>query len=142
MPKAVEGAHLPDTHYGYGIIRPYSALTADIPAGPAQGPLANPEAAGSSAPSGAPQGLPPGPVTNVAGGARHGSGLLVGALVAGAGLLLIVLIIVVVASRRRCPQPAPVQSLFIGTGAMEAASVNSGRNGSLLQRGCAHRRPG
>ncbi|MET9832331.1 type VII secretion-associated serine protease mycosin [Streptomyces sp. NPDC006385] len=30
----------PDEEYGYGIIRPYAALTMDIPKGPKQGPLA------------------------------------------------------------------------------------------------------
>lgn len=30
----------PDDEYGYGIIRPYAALTRDIPKGPKQGPLA------------------------------------------------------------------------------------------------------
>ncbi|GAA3074895.1 type VII secretion-associated serine protease mycosin [Streptomyces glomeratus] len=30
----------PDEEYGYGIIRPYKALTMDIPAGPKEGPLA------------------------------------------------------------------------------------------------------
>ncbi|MCF1596630.1 type VII secretion-associated serine protease mycosin [Streptomyces muensis] len=31
---------VPDEQYGYGIIRPYAALTKDIPKGPKQGPLA------------------------------------------------------------------------------------------------------
>lgn len=31
---------VPDEEYGYGIIRPYAALTRDIPKGPKQGPLA------------------------------------------------------------------------------------------------------
>ncbi|MFF3908464.1 type VII secretion-associated serine protease mycosin [Streptomyces sp. NPDC001848] len=31
---------VPDEQYGYGIIRPYAALTEDIPKGPKQGPLA------------------------------------------------------------------------------------------------------
>ncbi|RPE34524.1 S8 family serine peptidase [Kitasatospora cineracea] len=33
-------SQLPDSRYGYGVIRPYEALTADIPTGSAQGPLA------------------------------------------------------------------------------------------------------
>ncbi|MFK0194701.1 S8 family serine peptidase [Kitasatospora sp. NPDC090308] len=40
---------LPDSHYGYGVVRPYQALTANVPAGSAQGPLA--AAAGAAAPS-------------------------------------------------------------------------------------------
>ncbi|MER8185438.1 S8 family serine peptidase [Kitasatospora sp. NPDC094015] len=38
----LEGAHLPDQRYGYGVLRPYEALTQEIPAGPVQGPLARP----------------------------------------------------------------------------------------------------
>lgn len=33
------GGETPDPRYGYGFIRPYSALTEDIPAGPVNGPL-------------------------------------------------------------------------------------------------------
>ncbi|MEU3493920.1 S8 family serine peptidase [Kitasatospora cineracea] len=40
-------SQLPDSHYGYGTIQPYKALTANVPAGSAQGPLA----AGAAAPS-------------------------------------------------------------------------------------------
>lgn len=36
----------PDDHYGYGMIRPYRALTEDIPAGPKNGPLTAPKGAG------------------------------------------------------------------------------------------------
>ncbi|MEV4614034.1 S8 family serine peptidase [Kitasatospora sp. NPDC049258] len=45
----LEGAHLPDQRYGYGVLRPYEALTQEIPAGPVQGPLARPAAAATTA---------------------------------------------------------------------------------------------
>ncbi|MEU9128580.1 S8 family serine peptidase [Kitasatospora sp. NPDC048540] len=47
---SLQGAHLPDQRFGYGILRPLEALTQQIPAGPADGPLARPVAA--TAPAG------------------------------------------------------------------------------------------
>ena len=43
-----EGLKAPDEKYGYGIVRPYSALTMDIPAGPKKNPLGQLEAASVS----------------------------------------------------------------------------------------------
>ncbi|WP_367434924.1 type VII secretion-associated serine protease mycosin [Streptomyces celluloflavus] len=40
LPEGKKELRLPDAHYGYGFIKPYSALTKDIPAGPKNGPLA------------------------------------------------------------------------------------------------------
>ncbi|MFB7663692.1 S8 family serine peptidase [Kitasatospora sp. NPDC056138] len=48
VPPSLQGAKLPDPHFGYGIVRPYEALTQDIPAGSAQGPLAKPAGDGDS----------------------------------------------------------------------------------------------
>ncbi|WP_407549593.1 S8 family serine peptidase [Streptomyces sp. Pv4-95] len=39
LPPGEKGLKLPDPHYGYGFIRPFKALTADIPAGSKSGPL-------------------------------------------------------------------------------------------------------
>ncbi|MFH8557975.1 type VII secretion-associated serine protease mycosin [Streptomyces celluloflavus] len=39
LPKDKKDLKLPDARYGYGFIKPYSALTKDIPAGPKNGPL-------------------------------------------------------------------------------------------------------
>ncbi|MFB1043692.1 type VII secretion-associated serine protease mycosin [Streptomyces chrestomyceticus] len=41
----------PDAYYGFGVIRPYDALTKDIPAGPKNGPLKAPTAQGQEQPS-------------------------------------------------------------------------------------------
>ncbi|MEV5599090.1 type VII secretion-associated serine protease mycosin [Streptomyces sp. NPDC052496] len=51
LPSAASGA-APDAYYGYGVIRPYDALTKNIPAGPKNGPLKAPEAQGQEQPSG------------------------------------------------------------------------------------------
>ncbi|MEU7160123.1 type VII secretion-associated serine protease mycosin [Streptomyces chrestomyceticus] len=50
FPSAASGT-APDAYYGYGIIRPYDALTKDIPAGPKNGPLKAPTAQGQEQPS-------------------------------------------------------------------------------------------
>ncbi|WP_307805682.1 S8 family serine peptidase [Streptomyces chrestomyceticus] len=43
MAPSNQNLSLPDPHYGHGFIRPLRALTADLPAGPANGPLKVPE---------------------------------------------------------------------------------------------------
>lgn len=51
LPESIKGAKLPDKHYGYGFIRPYRALTEDIPAGSKNGPLPAPSASSEGAPA-------------------------------------------------------------------------------------------
>ncbi|MFL5997360.1 MAG: S8 family serine peptidase [Streptomyces sp.] len=49
LPASVKGLSLPDEKYGYGTIRPFAALTQDIPAGSKYGPLAVPRSGSPSA---------------------------------------------------------------------------------------------
>jgi type VII secretion-associated serine protease mycosin len=56
LPASAKGISLPDEKYGYGTIRPFAALTQDIPTGSKYGPLAvpgsgSPSAAASAGPS-------------------------------------------------------------------------------------------
>ncbi|MFR9674645.1 type VII secretion-associated serine protease mycosin [Streptomyces sp. TR02-1] len=46
-----ENAKLPDEKFGYGIVRPFRAVTYDIPAGPEEGPLAQSSQGGAAASS-------------------------------------------------------------------------------------------
>ncbi|KWW98202.1 hypothetical protein TH66_18320 [Carbonactinospora thermoautotrophica] len=95
-----------DEYYGYGIVYPYRALTADIPDGPRENPLLN--RPGVTWPSGyTPQ---------AAGdqGARDESsagGVLVVLALAGLGVLVLVVVLVVVVlvrrSGRKGPPPGP-----------------------------------
>ncbi|MFC8719951.1 S8 family serine peptidase [Kitasatospora sp. NPDC057198] len=117
VPGALQGAKLPDPRYGYGILSPYDALTADIPAGPPQGPLGGPYAKASSGGEVTPAATPSAgtaPKGGGAGAASAGSGLHEMAkddgpgagllVVAGGGavlLLLLVLLVVVLVSRSR-----------------------------------------
>lgn len=52
LPDSAEGISLPDERYGYGVIRPFAALTEDIPAGSRYGPLKITEDEPSAAASG------------------------------------------------------------------------------------------
>lgn len=52
LPAYARGIALPDEKYGYGSIRPFAALTEDIPAGSKYGPLKPPVADGSRRVSG------------------------------------------------------------------------------------------
>ncbi|MGW1789954.1 type VII secretion-associated serine protease mycosin [Streptomyces tubercidicus] len=51
LPEPMKRAKLPDKQYGYGFIRPYRALTEDIPTGSKNGPLPAPSASSSAPPS-------------------------------------------------------------------------------------------
>ncbi|WP_104820861.1 S8 family serine peptidase [Kitasatospora sp. MMS16-BH015] len=113
VPSALKGAKLPDTHYGYGILRPYEALTQDIPTGPAQGPLAKPTGAvdgsattqGGVAPTGATPDSPTPPKLVSSG--KSTSGLMIGAGIGLVVLIVLVVVIILVARRKKTPPPAP-----------------------------------
>ncbi|WP_241844560.1 S8 family serine peptidase [Kitasatospora sp. CB01950] len=107
---------LPDERYGYGVVRPYEALTMDIPAGPAQGPLALPAGVkdggsspaasagataggGSSADPGAGSG-DPAAVPELKQSSSSTMPLILGGL-GGVVVLLVVIIAIVVANGRR-----------------------------------------
>ncbi|MEU2626579.1 S8 family serine peptidase [Kitasatospora sp. NPDC007106] len=104
VPASASGAKLPDPHFGYGVIRPYEALTMDIPAGSKEGPLTAP--GGAAAPGAASDAPVSQPVTktSVFGG-------ITPLMVLGALAVVVVLLVVVIAAAtrsRRRPQAAPV----------------------------------
>ncbi|GAA2798420.1 hypothetical protein GCM10010441_24380 [Kitasatospora paracochleata] len=122
VPAALQGAKLPDAHYGYGILRPYEALTQNIAAGPEQGPLAAVAgtASGSSPTAGATSGggsqptdgLPSLP--GVTHGASSDTSLTFGGLFAAIGavvaIVIIAIIVLAIKGRRRRPAgPVPPQ---------------------------------
>ncbi|MFJ5926274.1 S8 family serine peptidase [Kitasatospora sp. NPDC092948] len=108
---------LPDAHYGYGVVRPYEALTMDIPAGSAQGPLALPAGvndggsspaagAGATAGDGSPADPGAGPgdpaaVPELKQSSNSAVPLILGVIGGAVVLLIVVLAIVATASRRR-----------------------------------------
>lgn len=99
LPKSVKGLKLPDEHYGYGFIRPYSALTENIPPGSKNGPLPAPS---PSSP------VTPGPSPAGSNSSSDGlSPLVVVAAVACLGVLGIVVVVAVVWHRRRRPVVSP-----------------------------------
>ncbi|GAA2241982.1 hypothetical protein GCM10010430_24460 [Kitasatospora cystarginea] len=109
VPPSLQGAELPDPHYGFGIIQPYEALTQDIPDGPAQGPLAKPagangagdggQASDVSSPGATGPGLA-GPQT-VEPATHSKASTIIFAAGGGVVLLLVVIAVIVAVSRRR-----------------------------------------
>ncbi|MFI1155181.1 S8 family serine peptidase [Streptomyces sioyaensis] len=109
LPPGQENLKLPDPHYGYGIIRPYSALTKDVATGSKNGPLRIPKDASSAGKDGSNA-----PGASSIGGDQASdqkdSGLGAGAIVGiAAGVLVVVAIIVIIAvrskNRRNGPPP-------------------------------------
>ncbi|GAB7030642.1 S8 family serine peptidase [Streptomyces sp. NPDC021749] len=100
LPPGKEGMKLPDPHYGYGFIKPYSALTKDIPAGSKNGPLKTPKTEPSTA-GGATVAGSTGGGNEQANGQKE-SGLGMGAIAGIAvGVLVVVGIIVLVVVRQK-----------------------------------------
>ncbi|MCZ2524342.1 S8 family serine peptidase [Streptomyces sp. HB2AG] len=99
LPEDLQGQSLPDERYGYGIIRPYRALTEDIPAGPKQGPLKTPSAAVTDESAAATAGNDG--KTEEALAERNSRTNTILAVVGGGLLLLVAAVVVVVVVRRR-----------------------------------------
>lgn len=105
LPKGQENLQLPDPHYGYGFIRPYSALTQDIPAGSKNGPLKTPKTDPAAGTGGA---TAPGASGGDQAGEKKDSGLGTGAIVGiAAGVLVVVAIIVIVVARKKNGRNGP-----------------------------------
>ncbi|MFI0709993.1 type VII secretion-associated serine protease mycosin [Streptomyces inhibens] len=100
LPQSAKGLKLPDKHYGYGFIRPYSALTEDIPAGSKNGPLPAPSASSSAPATPAPSADPGAPST-----ADRSTYVIWG--VAGVVVLGLLTVLAVVIVKRRRPVVPP-----------------------------------
>ncbi|MCZ2524343.1 type VII secretion-associated serine protease mycosin [Streptomyces sp. HB2AG] len=100
LPEDMQGKKLPDERYGYGIIRPYRALTEDIPAGPKQGPLKTPSAAVAEE-SAAAAAAEEKQKAEEAVAERNSRTNTILAVVGGGLLLLVAAVVVVVVVRRR-----------------------------------------
>ncbi|WP_323375540.1 type VII secretion-associated serine protease mycosin [Streptomyces alkaliterrae] len=95
------GVSAPDERYGYGVIRPYEALTADIPAGPKNGPLKDPEQVDGV--------QPPGTAPTADDSGSDSTAAILG-FVGFLGILTAVIVVVVLLvkrSRRRRNTPPP-----------------------------------
>ncbi|WP_371497309.1 S8 family serine peptidase [Kitasatospora sp. NBC_00374] len=101
----LQGAHLPDQRYGYGILRPYEALTQTIPPGPAEGPLARPVAADTTAAPGATTGRHH--AAPVGGASASGGGLSLGLLYLAIPAAIVAVPALLRRLRARTPTPEP-----------------------------------
>lgn len=106
IPEDKPNLKLPDPHYGYGFIKPYSALTKNVPAGPKDGPFPALSGGTSSDPSSAAGNNATGPKISSQKGLSAPFIILIA--VVGVALLAIVVVIVLVAkkkNRRNGPPP-------------------------------------
>ncbi|UQA92767.1 S8 family serine peptidase [Streptomyces halobius] len=113
LPKGKEDLKLPAPDYGYGVIRPYSALTQEIPAGSKNGPLKTPK----TDPTGG--ATAPGASGGDQASEKEDSGLGTGAIVGiAAGVLVVVAIIaiVIVVARKKNGRNGPPPGGYGGPG--------------------------
>ncbi|MEU8782615.1 type VII secretion-associated serine protease mycosin [Streptomyces sp. NPDC048637] len=103
LPDSVTGAKLPDKHYGYGFIRPHSALTEDIPVGSKNGPL--PDASAGPPASAAPAAPPGG--SDASSSEDRGAAYVIWGVVGVVALGLVTVLAVVIVKRRRTVVPPP-----------------------------------
>ncbi|GAA1370586.1 type VII secretion-associated serine protease mycosin [Streptomyces beijiangensis] len=100
-PAGTASATKADEFYGYGIIRPYMALTMDIPAGPKEGPLAQaPTATKSEAAPGSGKSDAPNTKDSASSSDSSSSGSLI-AIVGGIAAVVVIGIVIAVILRRR-----------------------------------------
>lgn len=104
-PDTREPKKIPDDELGYGGIRPYSALTKNMPAGPAQGALLQPSTSADDATKDDNEAAEPKP----SGQPRSSTGLLIaiGGGVAAVAVVGIVLAVALSSRNRPCTAPSP-----------------------------------
>lgn len=142
LPPGQENLKLPDPHYGYGIVRPYSALTKDVPTGSKNGPLRIPKAAPSAGKDG-----PNAPGASSSGGdqasEQKGSGLGTGAIVGiAAGGLVVVAIIVIIAVRSKNRRNGPPPGGPGGYGGPGGPGFAGQQPGPYQQQPAPYQQPG
>ncbi|MFF7699207.1 S8 family serine peptidase [Streptomyces lydicus] len=105
-PDGKTGIKSPDPKYGYGVIRPYRALSENIPAGPKNGPLTMPKDSEPSAGAGA--NAPGEKPAASSGDEKSGlSPLMIVGIGLGVIVVLGIVIAVIVASKKRRNGPPP-----------------------------------
>ncbi|AWN29824.1 S8 family serine peptidase [Streptomyces sp. NEAU-S7GS2] len=114
-PDGKTGVTSPDPKYGYGVIRPYRALSEDIPDGSKNGPLAMPKDSEPSAGAGADA---PGNEAQESASDKAGSlsPLALAGMALGVVVVLGIVIGVVVAAKKRRNGPPPGGTGFGGPG--------------------------
>jgi type VII secretion-associated serine protease mycosin len=111
LPESKKGIKLPDPYYGYGIIRPYSALTEDIPAGPKNGPLKMPKTSEEPGANGSDA------ASNQAEPEEKGLSTASMVIIGLGALAVVAIIVVVLALRNRRNGPPPGGPGDFGSGA-------------------------
>ncbi|UGY93909.1 S8 family serine peptidase [Streptomyces gobiensis] len=95
LPDDMKDAKLPDEYYGYGFIKPWSALKLDISVGPEQGPLPMPKSLDDGLPK---PSTGDGPTPSIL---ERGITLIAPFVLGAVVILVIVVLVIVMRSRRR-----------------------------------------
>ncbi|MER5947725.1 S8 family serine peptidase [Streptomyces sp. NPDC001904] len=115
LPASAKGTSLPDEHYGYGFIKPYSALTENIPAGSKNGPLridelnsaiAKDKGGTASAPSSSSSSEAASGSSDSSDSSGMSPGVIIG-IVAGALVVLVIIVVVVRSKKNNGSGPPP-----------------------------------
>ncbi|ARF57725.1 S8 family peptidase [Streptomyces gilvosporeus] len=107
---------LPDQHYGYGFIKPYSALTKNVPAGPKDGPF--PALKGQGGASGNPSSATAGNDDSAA-KINSDKGMSTGAIigiVGGVVVILVIILVVVLVAKKKNGRNGPPPGGYGGPG--------------------------
>ncbi|OEU85947.1 hypothetical protein DB35_11240 [Streptomyces abyssalis] len=97
---------LPDEKFGYGVVRPYRAVTYDIPAGPEAGPLEQPDKPADSAAGDTDTGSSSSEASNGWMFALGPPIVVIGiVLVLVVGLIVLLVVLITRTKRRNAPQP-------------------------------------
>ncbi|KIZ13815.1 peptidase M8 [Streptomyces natalensis ATCC 27448] len=98
IPASKQGMKLPDQHYGYGFIKPYSALTKNVPAGPKDGPF--PALSGGATPKPSSAAGNDDTSANINSDKGMSTGVIIGIVGGVVAVLVIILVVVLVAKKK------------------------------------------
>lgn len=113
IPVDQQDMKLPDPHYGYGFIRPLSALTKNVPAGSKDGPFPALKGGASSDPSSAAGNNGVNPKINSDKGMSTGA--IIG-IAAGVLVVLVIILVVVMVAKKKNGRNGPPPGGFGGPG--------------------------
>ncbi|MBB1261240.1 S8 family serine peptidase [Streptomyces alkaliterrae] len=116
LPDRIDAPDGHDSYYGYGMIRPYRALTENIPPGPRSGPLEIPKPPKSDPEQGAAGAVAPGGGDAVEDDLTSGQKAILGGVVVLFLGTLVALLVASAVKKKRRSAPAPLHPGVYGAG--------------------------
>ncbi|WP_043266372.1 S8 family serine peptidase [Streptomyces sp. CT34] len=136
LPDNLKNAKLPDPHYGYGFIKPYSALTKDVPAGAKDGPFPALKGGSSSDASSAAGNNGVDPKVNSSKGL---SSVAIIGIVGGVLVVLVIILVVVMVAKKKNGRNGPPPG---GPGGFGGPGGPGGPGGFVPNQGPYQQQPG